>query len=185
VTRHSIDETIGRIQRFNRWYRRAEVPPDPSGATGGLGGVNVTGYLRDESGWGAAARGYVRALQFLKTPVAINDLSDLSSNRSTDRPLMEFDTEHSYDVNLLCVDAAQHFAIMSHLGANLFEERYNIGAWAWELPRFPEKWYDRFAYYDEVWVATSFIANALAPISPVPVVRIPPRSGVRNARLPR
>jgi glycosyltransferase involved in cell wall biosynthesis len=87
---------------------------------------------------------------------------------------MEFDTEHPYDVNLLCVDAAQHFAIMSHLGANLFEERYNIGAWAWELPRFPEKWYDRFAYYDEVWVATSFIANALAPISPVPVVRIPP-----------
>jgi hypothetical protein len=184
VTRHSIDQTIGRIQRFNRWYRRAEVPPDPSGATGGLGGVNVTGYLRDESGWGAAARGYVRALQFLKTPVAINDLSDLSSNRSTDWPLMEFDTEHPYDVNLLCVDAAQHFAIMSHLGANLFEERYNIGAWAWELPRFPEKWYDRFAYYDEVWVATSFIANALAPISPVPVVRIP-RSGVRNARLPR
>jgi glycosyltransferase involved in cell wall biosynthesis len=63
---------------------------------------------------------------------------------------------------------------MSHLGAELFEGRYNIGAWAWELPRFPEKWYDRFAYYDEIWVSTSFIANALAPISPVPVVRIPP-----------
>ena len=77
-------------------------------------------------------------------------------------------------MNLICVDAAQHFAIMSHLGAELFEERYNIGAWAWELPRFPEKWYDRFAYYDEIWVATTFIANALAPISPVPVVRIPP-----------
>ena len=87
---------------------------------------------------------------FSKPQFVINDLSDLSSNRSTDRPLMEFDTEHPYDVNLLCANAAQHFAIMSHLGANLFEERYNIGAWAWELPRFPEKWYDRFAYYDEV-----------------------------------
>ena len=51
---------------------------------------------------------------------------------------------------------------------------YNIGAWAWELPQFPEAWYNRFAYYDEIWVGTSFIASALAPIAPVPVVRVPP-----------
>jgi glycosyltransferase involved in cell wall biosynthesis len=98
----------------------------------------------------------------------------LSSNRSEDQTLSTFDGDHPYDVNLVCVDAAQHFAIMSHVGADLFEGRYNIGAWAWELPRFPEKWYDRFAYYDEIWVTTSFIANTLAPISPVPVVRLPP-----------
>src|SRR5262249_23205300 len=46
--------------------------------------------------------------------------------------------------------------------------------WAWELPRFPDSWYNRFAYYDEIWVGTSFIAAALSPISPVPVIRIPP-----------
>ena len=174
MTRHSIDETVGRIQRFNRWYRRDEVSPDPSATSGRFAGVNVTGYLRDESGWGEAARGYVRALQSLHVPIALNDLSGLSSNRSEDRTLTTFDTDHPYGVNLLCVDAAQHFAIMSHIGPELFEGRYNIGAWAWELPRFPEKWYDRFAYYDEIWVTTSFVANVLAVISPVPVVRIPP-----------
>jgi glycosyltransferase involved in cell wall biosynthesis len=171
---YSIDETVGRIQRFNRWYRRAEVPPNPDTGSGGLGGVNVIGYLREESGVGAAARGYVCALHALRVPVALNDLSDLSSNRSEDRALTAYDADHLYDVNLVCVDAARHFAVMSHVGAEFFEGRYNIGAWAWELPRFPERWYDRFAYYDEIWVATSFIANALAPISPVPVVRIPP-----------
>src|SRR5262249_23190988 len=51
---------------------------------------------------------------------------------------------------------------------------YNIGAWAWELPRFPDRWYDRFAYYDEIWVGSSFIASALSHISPIPVIRIPP-----------
>lgn len=137
-------------------------------------GVNVVGYLRDESGWGAAARGYVRALESLGVPVALDDLSGLSSNRSGDLSLGAFTEGHSYDVNLVCVDAAQHYAILSHLGTDLFEDRYNIGAWAWELPRFPEKWYDRFAYYDEIWVTTSFVANTLAPISPVPVVVIPP-----------
>ena len=56
----------------------------------------------------------------------------------------------------------------------LLDRRYNIGAWAWELPRFPDRWYDRFAYYDEIWVGSSFIASAIAPISPIPVIRIPP-----------
>jgi glycosyltransferase involved in cell wall biosynthesis len=137
-------------------------------------GVNVVGYLRDESGWGAAARGYVRALESLGVPVALDDLSGLSSNRSGDLSLGAFTEGHSYDVNLVCVDAAQHYAILSHLGTDLFEDRYNIAAWTWELPRFPEKWHDRFAYYDEIWVTTSFVANTLAPVSPVPVVRVPP-----------
>ena len=89
------------------------------------------------------------------------------------------------DVNLVCIDAGQHFAALSQVGESFFEGCYNIGAWAWELPQFPERWYDRFAYYDEIWVATSFVASALSTISPVPVVRIPPvlvpdRRGVRE-----
>jgi glycosyltransferase involved in cell wall biosynthesis len=161
-----------RIQRYNHWHCSSEFK---SGTLGrGLEGVNVVGYLRDESGWGEAARDYVRALRSLHIPLALTDLSELSSNRSEDRTLKTLDGARPYDVNLICVDAAQHYAIMTHVGADLFEGRYNIGAWAWELPRFPEKWYDRFAYYDEIWVTTAFIANTLAPVSPVPVVRIPP-----------
>jgi glycosyltransferase involved in cell wall biosynthesis len=182
VTKYSIDETMGRIQRFNSWYCEFEVPPDAANPK--LAGVNVTGYLRDESGWGEAARGYIRALRSLRVPVALNDLSELSSNRSEDQTLTTFDAGHPYDVNLVCIDAAQHFAIMSHIGTDVFEGRYSIGAWAWEMPSFPEKWYDRFAYYDEIWATSSFIANGLAPISPVPVVRIPPvlTSGTPGSR---
>jgi glycosyltransferase involved in cell wall biosynthesis len=169
-----IDETMGRIERFNRWYEKGKASPDLGAASCELAGVNVSGYLQDESGWGEAARGYVRALKHLRVPVALNDLSDLSSNRSKDRTLTTFDTDHPHGVNLLCVHAAQHFAIMSHTGVDVFEGHYNIGAWAWELPHFPERWYDRFAYYDEIWATTSFVANVLSPISPIPVVRIPP-----------
>src|SRR6266496_956983 len=140
-------------------------------------GINLAGYLRTESGVGAAARGYVRALQAAGVPVALHDLSHLSGNRAEDGMLTAFDSEHPYDTNLICADVEPHFAIVSHLGAELFQDRYNIGAWAWELPHFPEKWHDRFAYYDEIWVGSSFIANALAPVSPIPVVRGPPVMG--------
>ena len=137
-------------------------------------GVNAAGYFRTESGVGAAARGYVRALQALDTGVALRDLSHLTGNRSEDRTFARFDGEMPYDINLVCVDLDPHFAVVNELGRAFFEEHYNIGVWAWELLRFPERWYDRFAYYDEIWVGTSFVANALAPISPIPVVRIPP-----------
>ena len=139
-----------------------------------LPGINVSGYFRTESGVGAAVRGYVRALRHLGVPLALQDLSDLNVNRAEDRTLTGFCPDHPYDVNLVCTDVELHYAVLAHLGEEFFDDRYNIAIWAWELPRFPRKWYDRFAYYDEIWVGTSFIANALAPISPIPVVRIPP-----------
>jgi glycosyltransferase involved in cell wall biosynthesis len=139
-----------------------------------LPGINVSGYFRTESGVGAAVRGYVRALRHLGAPLALEDLSDLNINRAEDRTLTRFDADHPYEVNLVCADVEQHFALLSHLGEEYFDDRYNIAIWAWELPRFPKKWYDRFAYYDEIWVGTSFVANALAPVAPIPVVRIPP-----------
>jgi glycosyltransferase involved in cell wall biosynthesis len=137
-------------------------------------GVRVTGYLSDESGWGAAGRGYVRALEQLGVPMTVHDVSRLTTNRSEDRSVAGTGAVRDTDVNLVCVDAGQHFALLSEVGESFFDGHYNIGAWAWELPRFPESWYNRFAYYDEIWVGTSFIASALAPLSPVPVVRIPP-----------
>jgi glycosyltransferase involved in cell wall biosynthesis len=134
----------------------------------------VTGYLSDESGWGAAGRGYVRALEEIGCPLALHDVSSMTGNRSADRSVTRRETAAATDVNLVVVDAGQHFALLSHVGESFFAGHFNIGAWAWELPRFPDDWYNRFAYYDEVWVGTSFIAAALAPVAPVPVIRVPP-----------
>ena len=163
--------TLRTLRRHNRWFDG--FTPEDESSRAPLS-VNVSGYLRDESGWGAAARGYVHALRRLGVPTGLADFSALTSNRSGDRTLAGGDALSDWDVNLMCIDAGQHFAVLSESGEDVFDRRYNIGAWAWELPRFPARWYDRFAYYDEIWVGSSFIASAIAPISPVPVIRIPP-----------
>jgi glycosyltransferase involved in cell wall biosynthesis len=137
-------------------------------------GVNVCGYLRTESGVGAASRGYVRALENSGLPLALLDISDLQTNRSEDSEIRRFDRGHPFDINLICADVELHYSILSHFGDDFFKDRYNIGLWAWELPRFPKKWFDRFAYYDEIWVASAFIADSLASVAPIPVVRMPP-----------
>jgi glycosyltransferase involved in cell wall biosynthesis len=152
----------------------------------GLNGINVAGYLRTESGVGAAGRGYVRAAQALGIPVALRDLSSLSGNRALDATHDRYADRLPYDVNLVCIDVEPHFAALAELGPDFLQGRYNVGIWAWELPEFPQKWHDRFAWYDEIWVASSFIANALSPVSPIPVVRVPPvltpKAGAEGSR---
>jgi hypothetical protein len=97
-------------------------------------------------------------------PTRLADFSALTSNRSGDRTLAGGDA-------LVRLGRQPHVhrrgpALCRAVAGDedVFDRRYNIGAWAWELQRFPARWYDRFAYYDEIWVGSSFIASAIAPI---------------------
>ena len=137
-------------------------------------GVNVLGYLRNETGLGAVARGFVGALQSLGVPLGLRDLSELSPNRSQDESLGRIDGTLPYGINIVCVNADQHFVVKSHVGDDVFRDHYNIGVWFWELPTFPDEWRDRLPEYDEIWACSSYIANTLAQVSPVPIVRMPP-----------
>ena len=61
------------------------------------------------------------------------------------------------------------------MGSGFFDGRYNIGLWWWEVDRMPTEWHAAFEFLDEVWVGSEHVANALRPISPIPIytVRIP------------
>jgi glycosyltransferase involved in cell wall biosynthesis len=137
-------------------------------------GVNVCGYLRDESGLGTIVRGWIRALQAAGLGTALRDVSELSVNRSGDTTLGFTDTPTPYPINLVNVNAEQHFLVKQFVGEGFFRDHYNIGVWAWELPTFPAKWHDRFAEYDEIWAQSSFIGEMLASVSPIPVLYMPP-----------
>ena len=102
-------------------------------------GINVCGYLRTESGVGAAARRYLRALETLRIPLSLADVSDVSCNRAQDQEIARFDAEHPHPINLICGDIDLYFSIRSRLGDKFFDDRYNIGVWWWELPEQKER----------------------------------------------
>src|SRR4051794_12016204 len=79
------EDVLEKLRRHNPWYRQAATDPDAGREGRRLDGVNVCGYFRDESGWGSAGRGYLHALRTLPVPLALMDLSGLTSNRSEDR----------------------------------------------------------------------------------------------------
>jgi glycosyltransferase involved in cell wall biosynthesis len=139
-----------------------------------IDGINVAGYLTAESGVGSSARGYVRALKRAGLNVALNNFEVAVESRKGDQTFGEFSRNNPYPINLVCVNADQVPAFVQHYGKEYFRGKYNIGVWWWELPDFPQEYWESFRWFDEIWVGSSFIQQAVSRCSPSPVVLIPP-----------
>jgi glycosyltransferase involved in cell wall biosynthesis len=78
-----------------------------------------------------------------------------------------------HPVSLICANAEGMEGAHAQLGDDWFDNRYAIGFWWWEVGAFPARWERAFDLLDEVWVGSHYVAGALAPLAPVPVVRVP------------
>jgi glycosyltransferase involved in cell wall biosynthesis len=127
--------------------------------------VNLVGDAGGYTGMSATVERYAQALETTGAKIRMID-----PRKSQSTPEVRAGT---LEINLICCEIASYFSVRSSLGEDFFRNRYNIGVWLWEAPNFPAEWFDRFAYHDELWAPSSFIATALSPVSPVPVVRMP------------
>jgi glycosyltransferase involved in cell wall biosynthesis len=182
------------LARLFQWARREgaeEVPalarlPLPEASAGRapersvlphapLWGVNVVGHFRSELGIGEAARQVITALDSAEVPVL--------AVRPTTQPLSRqghsFEvSDHSktqFPINLICVNADMLPDFAGKVGERFFADRYSVGLWFWEVSQFRAEWQRSFDLLDEVWAPSAHVADALAPVSPIPVVpmRIP------------
>jgi glycosyltransferase involved in cell wall biosynthesis/SAM-dependent methyltransferase len=174
-----------------RTYGRHEVPiadrllPPDSEHVGrpGLGsspdrdllasfGVNVAGYFRAELGVGEAARQLISALDAHRVPVA--PVGFVAPNSRQDHEFAHLGRSNNpFPINIICVNADGLPRFAQEAGPGFFEDRYSIGLWWWEVSKFPERWRNSFEYLDEVWAATQHVVDAITPLSPIPVVKIP------------
>jgi hypothetical protein len=129
-------------------------------------GVNVAGYFTGVLGVGEVARGVADALEAAGVPVTRIELP-----RDREPLVVPWDALHP--VTILCVNADAVPAARDALGPRFFEGRTTVGVWWWELEEFPERWRRSFDDVDEVWAGSRFVADALAPVSPVPVLAMP------------
>ena len=136
-------------------------------------GVNVIGYLAAESGVGESARSMLRIVKAAR--IAVTPIDFRVGNMARMNEMMHEAAAGGslHSINLFHVNADQMFVAHDDLGSALFEGRYNIGFWAWELPEFPDAWLPALNLLDEVWVPSAFCQQAIAAKSPVPVLRVP------------
>ncbi|MBI5921828.1 MAG: glycosyltransferase family 4 protein [Betaproteobacteria bacterium] len=144
-------------------------------------GVNLVGYLYAELGLGEALRSLASACSAVQIPFSTVDVGYQSSNLQRDQRLIGLSTDQHFPVDLLYVNADQTKATLEHLKINQSQtkkpnhkpSRYRIGIWHWEQQRLPDSALSAFAYLDEIWVSSTFVHDAVAPLSPLPVVKIP------------
>src|SRR5919197_2259085 len=143
-------------------------------------GVNLAGYLDSVLGVGEAGRQVGRALEAAGVPVARFNLIARASERLTGVAPPSADPP-PFPVNLVCVNPDGLEGAHDELGQSFFEGRYTVGLWWWEVDAFPERFRRAFDLVDEVWVGSHHVADALAAVSPVPVVRVPVPLAVERA----
>jgi glycosyltransferase involved in cell wall biosynthesis len=128
--------------------------------------------LTSEKGTGEAARSAAAILKAARLPLALNNIID-SGSTNQEAAVQEFTEVNPYAFNLIYVNGDQAANFAFHKGRPYFQDRYNIGAWNWELTSFPDEWTPRFQYFDEIWAPTTFVRDALARVSPIPVTKVP------------
>ena len=142
-------------------------------APGGLPlGVNLAGYLDSMLGVGQVARQVRAALESAGVAVApFTVVADSAPRIAGGEP--ERASGPLHPVNLVCVNPDGLEGAHDSLGADFFAGRHTIGLWWWEVDAFPDAFRRAFDLVDEVWVGSHHVADALAAVSPVPVVRMP------------
>ena len=136
-------------------------------------GFNLIGYLSAELGLGEAARSLASACVATKIPFSAIDVGFQSSNLQRDTRIQTQAISRHFPIDLIYVNADQTAATTDYLDRKHHRGRYRIGFWHWEQPRLPDSALGAFAHVDEIWVPSTFVHDAVAPFSPVPVVKIP------------
>ena len=135
-------------------------------------GVNVVGFLTAELGVGEAARLLLAGLDAQGVPaLPVQGRLMPPSRHGVDFSYAHPD-EAAYPINILCINGDGVPVFAREAGRSFFEDRYTIGLWWWEAGEPPASWTPAYEFVDEVWVASQYIYDALAPGSPVPVVRV-------------
>ncbi|NER35737.1 MAG: glycosyltransferase [Oscillatoria sp. SIO1A7] len=137
-------------------------------------GINIAGYVNGEFGIGEGVRANIRALKAGKIPFVINNFTR-SPHRKQDSTYQNyFSPDNPYPINLIQVNADQVRAFLKSVGTSYIKGKYNIGFWAWELPSFPPEWMPAFSVFDEIWTYSSYCADSISLVSPIPVIKIAP-----------
>ncbi len=160
--------------RFFFGYRSEDYKPAILYAVDELErGVNVIEYIYSEKGIGQAARNILSALQTTDFPCGFIPIRVDEKDHLHKHPIQSKRGNELYRINLIHLNADATFIIRDGLSEALFYNHYNIAFWFWELEQFPEQWGKYFSAYNEIWAATTFVQQAIAAVSPLPVIHIP------------
>ena len=137
-------------------------------------GVNLIGNICAESGLGQSCRLVASALDKTGFPLSIYKYEQLGAEGQGDHSWENrLSKELPYDVNLIHINPHELGLAFIQQDASVWNYRYNIGYWLWELEEFPDEWIPCFQCLYEIWAPSEFICNAIRKKTTLPVRCMP------------
>lgn len=135
-----------------------------------LDGVNLIGFIRGEIGLGQSCRLIASALNSSDINFLVYNYDLISSIRQSDFSWdHKISEKNQYNVNLIHLNPPELIQAYRVFGNSIWENRYNIGYWLWELENVPNEWLPALKLVDEVWTPAEFISNNLRKYTTKPV----------------
>jgi glycosyltransferase involved in cell wall biosynthesis len=141
-----------------------------------LPGVNVIGFAEAVLGIGEDARALLAALGAADIMRSVYRVELPDSHATNDRYAHAAlsVTRPVFPVNVFALTSFETARLKIEQGANLFEGRYNIGYWPWELTSLPPEWHGVFDLVDEIWASSEFLLDVYSRLTAKPVHLVPP-----------
>jgi len=123
--------------------------------------VNLIGYPFAEMGLGEDIRHVAEALRIVGIPFCILDVGLGNSFSQQDLSLRKWLVcRPRYAINLFCQNGWQTRKFLLSQGRDFNKGRYAIGLWPWELPDWPDAWFEAYGHVDEIWGISSHSVGA-------------------------
>src|SRR3954447_20612787 len=132
-------------------------------------GVNVIGYVHENSGLGSIVRLLIETLEAGGIQCAISAVGSRPFSERLRRPELPFGT------TIVCVNPDVLPSLVQRYGRAFFRDGRTIGFWWWEVERFPPILAAAAHIVDEIWVGSSYVARGVrdAAAKPVHVFPVP------------
>lgn len=137
-------------------------------------GINLVGNIKGDNGLGQSTRLMADIFEKSDYDYTINNFFVPPGGSMTNETYAHKITEDTpYNINLIHVNASEFTVAYMQLGKKLWDYRYNIAYWLWELEEFPQEWLGNINLVDEIWTPAEFISNTLRKYTDKPVYTVP------------
>lgn len=137
-------------------------------------GINLIGNIKAETGLGQSCRLVASALGHTDIPMSVYQYTQLGTQKMNNTSWDDkISGELPYDINLIHINPYELGIAYLQMDPSVWNYRYNIAYWLWELEEFPDEWTPCFHCLDEIWAPSEFICSAIRKKTDLPVKCIP------------
>ena len=137
-------------------------------------GVNLIGPFKAQIGLGQSCRLLANAIKESDIDYTFENFDLIGTVQNGDSTFDgEFVKETPYGINIIHMEPTELMLRCVEFDENLWNGRYNIAFWLWELEEFPNEWTPAINLVDEIWTPSEFASESIRKVTDKPVVTIP------------